>query len=92
MCRCSRGSAVPASAAEGLDGGRRFALFEDVDPARLEQVGRQREVETARRAACLPHHLDASRQVVVALFSIDHEVSSGITTAGLLGLFDRTLT
>ncbi len=55
------------AAAECLDRGLRFPPLEDVDAARLEQVGRQREVQAARGAARLAHHLDASRQVVVAV-------------------------
>src|SRR6476619_4986434 len=64
------------AAAERLDRGYRFPSFEDVDSARVEQVCRQREVEAARCPARLPHYLDASRQVVVALLRVDHDVSS----------------
>src|SRR5829696_3167010 len=80
------------AATECLDRGLRLPTFEDVDSARLKQIGRQREVETSRRPACLSHHLDASRQVVVAFLRVDHDVSSDDHHESLLHLCERTTT
>ena len=51
------------------------AIIDRLNGEMVEQVGRQREIEAAGRAARLAHHLDASRQVVIALFGVDHNVS-----------------
>ena len=67
-------SLVPA-ATERLDGSLRFPSFEDVDPRRVDNVSRQREVEAAGGAAGLPHHGDTPRQIVVALCRVDDHVT-----------------
>src|SRR5262249_56632760 len=64
-----------ATAAERLEGCLGLPTLKDVDPAWLDEVGRQREVETAGRPAGLAHHLDESGQVVVTLSWVDDYLS-----------------
>src|SRR5580698_10142477 len=66
--------AGPATA-ELVERDTRFPAFEDVNAIRLNQVGADREVETARRRAGLPHDRPAVFEVAVPLQRVDDEVT-----------------
>ena len=61
--------------AEGLDGRLRLPALEQVEAARVEQVGRDGEVETAIRLTSLLDDAHEAREVRLALLGVDHDVS-----------------
>jgi hypothetical protein len=63
-----------AITAERIHGDLRFPTLEDVDPARVEKISGDREVQAARSPPSLLYDVLAARQVIVALFGIDDEV------------------
>src|ERR1700761_4951861 len=66
--------AGPATA-ELIERDTRLPAFEDVNAIRLDQVGADREVETARRLSRLPHDCLAVFEVAVSLRRVDDEVT-----------------
>src|ERR1700761_5271749 len=66
--------AGPATA-EVIERDTRVPAFEDVNAVRLDQVGADREIETARRRSGLPHDRSAVFEVAVPLQRVDDEVT-----------------
>jgi hypothetical protein len=64
-----------APAAEGLDGRLRLPALEQVDAARVEQVGRDGEVEAATCLASLLDNAHGAREVRLGLLRVDRDVS-----------------
>src|ERR1700722_13262640 len=74
------------AAAELIERDTRRPAFEDVNAIRLNQVGADREVETARRLSGLPHDRPAAFEVTVPLRRVDDEVTRDDQHGLLLGL------
>src|ERR1700743_2648455 len=75
-----------SATAELIERDARFPAFEDVNAIRLNQVGADREVQTARRPSGLPHYRPAVFEVLLAPRRVDDEVTRDDQHGLLLGL------